>query len=348
MSSARQGIDRRSALSLLIGGLIIPGSLARAAEAPEQNALEIGVVRDLQGGIQIAIGVAKGYFKDQGVDVKARWVEQAGDLYPMLASSAINLAGLGVHAVMILRGRKAQVKSVCALCEYSGSQGFVLRPGLKLNSPAELVGKKIAAPSTSPLELALAKFGKLNNFDATKVTLVKMEPSESIVALSRGDVDGALTYQPHLYKMQQMGGTLYWTGTISYLTGAPKPFTADERLLYIHSTLAVNEPWLAANPKTTAAIIRGIIRANDLIKNNPSEVEKILQDLYRADQEAVKQALKQNEYGVAIDDGITRSIRFANDWLVSNKRIPALQNPEDIVAPQILRQIDSKLVSWQV
>jgi ABC-type nitrate/sulfonate/bicarbonate transport system substrate-binding protein len=345
MSSAWQIMDRRSALALLMGSVALPSAFAHAAETPEQSTLEIGVVRDLQGGIQIAIAAAKGYFKEEGIDVKPRWVEQAGDLYPILASSALDLAGLGIHAVMILRGRKAQVKVICTLCEYSGSQGFVLRPGLKLNSPPELVGKKIAAPSTSPLELALAKFGKLNNFDSTKVTLVKMEPSESIVALARGDVDGALSYQPHLYKMQQMGGTLYWTGRIGYMTGQPEPFSAEDRLLYIHATLAVNEPWLAANPKTAAAVVRGIIRANDLIKNNPAETEKILRELYRAEPEAIKQALAQNEYGVSIDAGIARSISFANDWLVSNKRIPETQNPKDIIAPQILKKINPTLVN---
>lgn len=349
MEEIRRGpvITRRAGLAMMAAGAAALSSRAWAAAPVEQTSIEIGGNRDPQLGAQIAIASLNGYFKDEGLDVKVHWTQVGGDLQPLLAGGAVNVAGIGMQSTIALRARKVPLKVICALCDYSGTQGLVLTPGLKLKSPADLVGKRIAVPNEAPHEMALAKLGKQYGFDARKIILVRMEPSEAVAATSKGDVDGVLTFQPHLYRLVQMGGTLYFTGTTSYISGAKQDLPPDDHLLYIHSALNANETWLAANPNTASALLRAIIRATNLIHEQPAEAQKVLQDFFHADAEALHQAMDQNRYGVAIDSALQNSISFANQWLAVNKQIPAPVNPSDILAPQLLEKIDPKLVSWK-
>jgi ABC-type nitrate/sulfonate/bicarbonate transport system substrate-binding protein len=346
VSNYRWTISRRQSLALMLGGVAAGALPAKAADKLEMSSLEIGGNRDPQLGAQVAIATAKDFFKSEGLDAKVHWTQVSGDLQPLVAGGAINVATLGMHSIIPMRARQVPLRAVCALCEYSGTQGLVLSPGKTLGSPADLVGKRIAVPNQAPHEMALVKLGKEYNFDSKKIILVRMEPSEAVSASARGDVDGVLTFQPHLHKLVQLGGKLYFTGTTSYFDGPKVDLKLDDRLLYIHSTLAVNEKWAATNPNTTGALVKAINRATNFLSEQPAEAQKVMQEFFRADAEALRQAMEQNHYGVAIDPALAKSVEFSNNWLQMNKQIPAPIEPKDTVLTSVLQKIDPNLVTW--
>jgi NitT/TauT family transport system substrate-binding protein len=331
----------------MLGGLAASSLTARAAaDALEISSFEFGANRDPQLGAQVVVAAEKGFFKSEGLDLKIVWTQQSGDLQPLVAGGSINVATLGMHSIIPMRARKVPLRAVCTLCEYSGTQGLVMSPGKTLSGPADLVGKKIAVPNQAPHEMALVKLGKQYNFDSKKITLVRMEPSEAVAAGARGDVDGVLTFQPHMYKLIQLGGKLYFTGTTSYFNGTKEELPLDDRLLYIHSALAVNEKWAAANPNTTSAMVKALIRATNFLVEQPAESQKMMADFFHADPEALKQAMEQNRYQVAIDAALKKSVEFSNEWLQMNKQIPGPIADSDTVITSVLMKIDPKLVTW--
>src|SRR5207245_35720 len=84
--------------------------------------------------------------------------------------------------------------------------------------------KKLAFTQGNSQVLILAKLAKIYGFDASKVTLVNMQPSEGVVAASKGDVQGLLGWQPNLFRLVKMGGTMYVTGATSFIGGKPEPY----------------------------------------------------------------------------------------------------------------------------
>lgn len=343
---ASWSINRREGLALLAGGVAASVIPARAAGKLEVTSLEIGANRDPQLGAQFVVAVTKNLFKEEGLDVNVRWTQVAGDMQPLFAGGTLQIGTLGLHSVIPLRTRGVPLRAVCALCEYSGSQGLVLRQNVKLSSPAELVGKRIAVPNEAPHEMALPKLGQKYGFDASKVILVRMAPPETVAAFGRGDVDGALTFQPQLYNLLKLGGHLYFTGTATYFNGTKVDLALDDWLLYIHAVLAVNENWVKSHPNTTAAVIRALLKANSMLLNQQAEAQKIMQDFFHADAEALHQAMGQNIYGLAIDASVKKSVQFSNDWLAKIHKIPGPVKPADTVYATILKGIDPKLVSW--
>lgn len=346
MQTNAMKITRRTGLGLVASALLT--GVQGAFGAVEQPKLDLGGNRDPQLGAQIALAALKGFFKQEGLDVTVRWTDTSGDLLPLMAGGSINLAGLGLGNLASLMTRGVPAKAISALCDYSGTQGLVLRPGLKLASPKELAGKKFAAPTTSPHEVALGKLGAQYGFPEAGITLVRMQPSEGLVACARGDVDGVLTYQPHMSRMVAMGGTLYFTGHATYFNGTEVVLPVKERLLNVRSLLVGNTAWMAANPNTTMAVLRAVVRGNTYIKDHRADAEQELAAFFKTPVEVMSQSLRANIYGVGIDDGFIDSFAFTSGWL---QKIGQIKQPIDPVAAldtSWLKRIDPALVTAKV
>ena len=313
----------------------------------EQAAIEIAAVRDPQLGAQVAIADALGYFKDAGLSVTVRWQQSGADIITLMAAGNQHIGTGGTFTQIVLAGQKLPVKTIAALADIAGTQGFVLSPGVKLASPRDLEGKKLAHTQGNSQVLILAKLAKLYGFDAGKVTLVNMQPSEGVVAASKGDVQGLLGWQPNLYRLVKLGGTLYTTGTISYIGGKPERFPGADKLQFNHSVLLASEAWIRDKPNTLKAVLVALGRASELIAKDRAKALDVLVAQLRVDREAIEVMTEANDYGLAITDDVAHSIRFQSEWAVGIKRVANPVTPEDVLAPKLLAEIDPKLVTWK-
>jgi len=318
---------------------------ARAADI-EQMDVDIAVVRDPQLGAQMAIADYYGYFKDQGLNVTIHWVQSGADIITVMAGGSAYLGAGSVFGQVLFATKGMPIKTIAALADIAETQGFVLSPGVKLASPRELEGKKLAFTEGSPSPLLLAKMAKMFDFDMAKVPLVNMNQSEGVVAASKGDVQGLLGWQPNLYRLTTMGGTLYATGTTLYVTGQPQRLPDEDRLQMNHSLLLAAQSWIDGKPNTLRAVLRALLRANDLLaKDRPKALDAMEKEL-RVDRDALTVMAEANKYSLALDRNVAASLAFIGQWAVSINRAPRVATPEEAFAPELLRSLDPSLVSW--
>jgi ABC-type nitrate/sulfonate/bicarbonate transport system substrate-binding protein len=320
---------------------------ASAADAIEQSTIEIAGVRDPQLGAQLAIAAHYGYFKDAGLDATIHWNQSAADTLTVMAGGSQYLGVGGAFTQVVFSGQKLPVRIISALADIAPTQGFALSPGVKLASPKELEGKKLAWTQGNSQILILAKLAQIYKFDMKKVTLVNMNPAEGVVAASKGDVDGLLGWQPNLYRLISMGGTMYTTATTSYINGKPEEYAFADRLQFNNSVLQAAQDWIDHKPNTLKAVLRGIKHATETINADRPKALEAMQKVLRIDPEPLAVMAGANQYNMAIDDKLATTIAFVNDWALSIKRIPNAVTAEDALAPQLLAAVDPSLVSWK-
>jgi len=336
----------RRALPLLLLFLVL--GLGQAHAQVEQAAFDLPAVRDPQLGAQIAIADQLGYFKDEGLTVTVKWQQSGGDIITLMASGQQGVAGGGSFAQIVLGGQKLPVRTIAPLANIAGTQGFVLSPKTKLASPKDLEGKKLAHTQGNSQVLILAKLGKQYGFDPAKVTLVNMQPSEGVVAASKGDVDGLLGWQPNLFRLVKLGGTLYTTATVSYITGKPEQLTGDKQLLHVYAFLLASDTWIKEKPKTLKALIRALKRGNDLMVNDRNKALDALEKGLRIDdRDALKVMTEANHYTMAFDEDAALAIRSQSEWALEIKRIPSAVSPDDVFSTGLMAQVDPKPVTWK-
>ena len=174
-----------------------------------------------------------------------------------------------------------------------------------------------------------------------------MELSDAVVAVSKGEVDGALTYDPFMYTLvKNLGATLYVTGTTSYVTGTKRVLPADDQLLYQHSCFR-GPILISEKPNTLKAVLRALLRADAMIHNNRPQAVAIMASQLHLGQDELADIMSANTYGLAIYAALARSITFASQWLQTVHRLSFPVTPAMVLEPKLLRQIDPKLVTWK-
>jgi ABC-type nitrate/sulfonate/bicarbonate transport system substrate-binding protein len=341
-------ISRRTAVRTAGIAMLAPAILKFGRSASAQSSqVVIAGVRDPQIGGQLAIAQEYKFFKEAGLDdVLIHWNQSSGDTLTLMAGGV----GVGVCSTfqqVVFTGQNIPVRTISALADIAGTQGFALSPGVKLASPKELEGKKLAYTQGSAQILMLAKLAQLYKFDMAKVALINMEQSEGIVAAARGDVSGLLGWEPNIFRLIQMGGSMYATGSKLFVTGKEQELSFEDQLIHTHSIVCATNDWIKNSPNVLKAILSALQKATDLLANDRARALAAMQTVLKIDANALVVMSNANQYSLGITPELARSLAFQSEWALSIKRIKAPVNAEQAFAPEIIAAMDSGLVTWK-
>jgi NitT/TauT family transport system substrate-binding protein len=153
----------------------------------------------------------------------------------------------------------------------SGGADLVVKPSI--NSAADLKGKKIATPQLgNTQDVALRSWLNTKGLKETKdggdVTIVPEDNPTTLTAFESGAIDGAWVPEPYASRLVTDGG-----GKI----------LVDEATLwpqgqFVTTLLMVKKSFLDAHPDVVKNLIGGLSDAIDLIKSNPAEAQKQVND----------------------------------------------------------------------
>jgi NitT/TauT family transport system substrate-binding protein len=136
----------------------------------------------------------QGFFEKYGVQVEPIYYDVFSDTYPDLASGQIDGALIAVgDAININRNTPMKV---VAVLDNGGDDAIVVGP--EINSIEDLRGKKIGTLVGSQFELTVVKMLQSANMSAEDVTIVAMNPKDTLSALKSGQVQAADTWEPFL------------------------------------------------------------------------------------------------------------------------------------------------------
>ena len=140
------------ALAALTGSLSACGGSGSASSGGKDEPITIAVAAGATAFSTIYVAQERGYFKDEGVDVKL--IDNAGaNAVPMLASGQADLAFSGVAAALAL-GQQKPTKVVLSML--GGFSAAALVGGPDIHSIKDLKGKKIGTPGTGTTSDAYA------------------------------------------------------------------------------------------------------------------------------------------------------------------------------------------------
>ncbi len=346
MSKTQIGLTRRLFLGAALAAPALVPALSQAAEAPEVRAFDLLAVRDPQLGMQLALAQHFGLFQEEGIDVNLRWQQASGDVLTIMGGGFP--IGIGnAFSQIALAAKNMPVKILTALADIAGAHGVVLAPGVHLSHPSELEGKRCAFTEGTNGPLMLAKLAQRYGFDHTKIHMINMNPSEGVVAAVHGDVHLLLSWQPFLYRLVTLGGTLYMTGDTLHFTNPPEVLSEENKLLHLHSTILVTQEWIETRPNTLKALLRALIKADVLFQTDRARAMTALQVVLRVPPEPLQVMTTASHYKVAISQELVNTYKFTSDWALGIHRIQAPANPDTGISTTLLEQVDASRVTWR-
>lgn len=164
----------------------------------------------IRGGLaSLATAQHKGYFKEQNIN--AEFVEGAGSLAVMSAvPDGKNVFVFGPDTAAAQAISQGIPLVTVATYQTATPIGLVGRPGVKLTTPKDLEGLRLALVTGDTFSRIYPAFAEKNGVDTSKVRSTTMDGSARTNALIHGDVDVASVLLDNEYPLvaSQLSGTL--------------------------------------------------------------------------------------------------------------------------------------------
>jgi NitT/TauT family transport system substrate-binding protein len=186
----------------IFGGCVQKPPTPTASTEPQkpvgsQGSLKIGINTWIGwGGAHIA--ELKGYFKDEGLEVKHTIFPTVTESNAALASSQVDLSWLVALDLLVLADKAPNLKFIYS-SDYSGGVDAIIgSPEIK--NTLDLKGKKIAREDI-PYEIVFTnECLKAVNLAEKEVKIVSLAVPDAYAAFKAGKVDAATLYEPFISK----------------------------------------------------------------------------------------------------------------------------------------------------
>lgn len=227
--------------------LLMVSSFSNAVAEP----LKIGY-SDWPGWVAWEVGIEKGWFKEEGVDVQFEWFDYVASM-DAFAAGQLDAVGM-TNGDTLVTGSTGAKGIMFLMNDYSNGNDMIIgKAGIK--SVKDLKGKKIGVEVGFVGHLLLLNALEKNGLTEKDVELVNVPTNETPQVLASGDVDAIVAWQPSsgIALQQVPGSTAIYT-------------SADEPGL-IYDLLAVSPQSYAARKDDWKKVAKVWYRIVDYIKN---------------------------------------------------------------------------------
>jgi NitT/TauT family transport system substrate-binding protein len=179
----------------------------------------------------------------------------ASEVSRAFRNQAIDGMVISLDELFVLAVDGSQPKVVVVVDVSHGADVVVGRSGMR--TMKDLRGKRVAVESTALGAFVLSRALALNGMQASDVSMVHLESNEHPAAFERGQVDGAVTFDP--YRTQLLGA------------GARTLFDSSQIPGEIVDLLAVRVSVLEKNPQAVQTLLTAWFKALDYLERDPKD-----------------------------------------------------------------------------
>ena len=334
-----------NALRNVVAGVIVAAALAagsywwlnrgtdgRPSGPPE--AITLANSMAYPGSSLIALAQAKGYFEAAGLQVAIQpFATGKACLDAMIEGKADFATGADIP-FMFATLRAAPVKAIATMSTSGGEYGIVARSDRGISSPANLVGKRMGATQGTSGHFWLDAYLVRQHVDSSRIKLVNLAPDKMAAALSAGEVDAVVTWEP------------YFGAVKDALASNARVFTA---------TGIYDSPWILATtrdvagkrPEAIRRLLHALERANRYYASEPAAARALLAELRKEDPARLNAVLDFFRFDLRLGQSLLGTLEDESRWAMRNKLTSAEKVPNflDHVYTEGLQSVNPNAVT---
>jgi len=242
-----------------------------AGSAPGQELTKITVnTLPIANGLPLTLGINKGFFAAQGIEVERKTYQSGNDIVLALANGNGDVGYIGYTPAMIGLTQGIPI-IVAAASETEGAteadnwQNVMVKGSSSIRTPADLVGKTVALNAFKGVaEIVVKGALEKRGVDPDSVKYTVMPFPTMPAALANGLVDAVHTPEPFMSQILAAGGRIVM---------APGPILVP---FFPNGCYCAREDWVRKNPglvkRFRAAINESLVYSN----SHPDEIRALL------------------------------------------------------------------------
>lgn len=211
------------------------------------------------------VSLDKGWYKDEGLDVTILTGKGSGDVVKRVDVGSADIGIVDTGVLIVARAQGAKVKVVSMLFDKSPYCMWVWKAS-GINSPKDLVGKKIGAPPGDAQRTIFPALATANGFDPNTITFVNIAPEAKYSALAGKQVDVIFDYYsgaPFFYKAMGQENVKYM-------------MFADWGVDVYSNALVTTEKYAKEKPTIVKRFVKASLRGWEFALKSPEESIEIM------------------------------------------------------------------------
>ena len=260
-------------LAFYMVGFLCTMLLSSCANKPEE--LRIGII-PIAESAQLYVGIEKGYFKQEGLEIELLSLSGGAKILEALASGSIEIGFSNVVSLILARASGLKFIAITGggiEDEDHKIHAIMVKKDSSIKYPQDLEGKTIALNTRKNIDdIFIREYLKVNSVDYRKVKFLEIPfPNMESVLLS-GEVDAVAMVEPYV--------------TFASLNGESK--VLDYNYVIIEpkveiTAYVVSEKWIEKNQVIADKFVRAFNKATDYALANESEVRIIISKFTKLD-----------------------------------------------------------------
>ena len=244
----------------LATGAVAAAMMGAAAIPAEAGTMRLGMTTWVGYG-PMFLARDKGFFKENGLDVDLRIIEDASIYMAAIAAGELDGNASTLDEIMKYRSPEFCFKAVVALDDSHGGDGVLV--GENVNSLKDLKGQQVGMNEGSVSQFWFNILLTREGMTEKDLQITNMTADDAAAAFIAGQIPAAVTWEPHLSLVRQkkQGKVLIDSSETPGLIVDVVDLTCD---------------YIKNNPKDVEAFNKGLYKAVEFIKTNPEEAYAIM------------------------------------------------------------------------
>jgi NitT/TauT family transport system substrate-binding protein len=279
-------------------------ALTTGRPAAAQTAVKFSLDGRLEGlAATFFLPQDRGYFRTEGLDVVVDEATTALEPITRVASGAYEMGLADINTLIKYRDQHPSPPVRAVFVLYNKPPfAIVARKSRGITEPEQLEGKKLGAPPAGITVGEWPLFAKLNNIDASKVTIETIGIPVRAPMLAAGQLDAALGYSFRLYVDLKDRGVPVDDTVLMPM--------ADYGLKLYGNAIIINPKFAAEKPEAVRAFLHAFLKGLKDIVRRPAEA---VESVERRD-DTVKKEVELERLRMAIRDNIVTPEVRANGF----------------------------------
>lgn len=259
-------------------------------------------------------------FQKNGLDSSKNYLQTGKITLDAVARGDIQF-GIIVEATIAFAGFHDNLDvSIIAINQEKLDDAIVARKDHGINTPSDLIGKKIGITSGTNSQMFLYKFLEKNKISAKELNIINQSPPSIVASLNNGEIDAGSVWQPFRYNLKSQLGENFQVFN-------------NENIYRGYAIVAVNNKYAKKNPNEVISFLKSLAEAQKYIEENKDSSIKILAREIDIDANVLSAIWNEYKIELSMDkDKLSDVISKEGQWIKNNdhnfteKALPEYKN----------------------